>query len=205
MTAEFKAYRAATEIYREEGLPVIRTERLLLRVAALNETDKIVRYVRRNREHLLPWEPLRDERFFDESSWIGAPGRDRKEAEDNEAYRFRLILPNGDGEYIGTVSLRDIAYGPMQNGTIGYSLDHSFQGHGYMREAVAAVLTYGFDELNLRRVEACYMPANVKSEALLLSLGFEIEGLMRSSLEVNGRWEDHRLCALINQNWKRPR
>lgn len=203
MTAEFKGYRATTEISLKDGLPVIETERLVLRIAALNEVDKIVRYIQRNRAHLKPWEPARDERYFTESAWIGAPERDRGEALDNEAYRFRLLLPNGDGEYIGTVSLRDIAYGPMHNAIIGYSLDHGFQGHGYMREAVAAVLAYAFDELNMRRVEACFMPANERSKQLLTSLGFEIEGLLRSSLEVDGKWEDHCICSLINYDWKR--
>lgn len=192
-----------------KGLPVLETERLVLRLANLNEVPKIVRYLLRNREHLRPWEPLRSDSYFLESAWQGAPERDRAEARSGLAYRFRLLLKcSGDAsegdEFIGTVSLRNIVHFPTYCGTIGYSLDRQYEGLGLMLEAVSAVVRFGFERLNLRRIEACYMPSNVRSERLLSKIGFEIEGLLKSSLEVNGRWEDHRICGLINQHWKRP-
>jgi ribosomal-protein-alanine N-acetyltransferase len=224
----------------ENGLPVLTTARLILRIAEPNEEPMIVDYLRRNRDHLQPWEPKRDEAYFTEVAWFGAPERDRAEALEGKAYRFRLIsLPlvaegvdsrHGVGgphpspksspretsfadprsqrervadKYIGTVSLRDINPWPGLNATIGYSMDHEWEGRGLMREAVAAVVRFGFEHLGLRRIEACFMPANVKSERLLTSLGFEVEGRLRSSLEVNGVWEDHKICSLINQNWRR--
>lgn len=201
----------------EGGLPTLETERMTLRIARLGEEGKIVRYLNRNREHLQPWEPMRDDFYFTMAAWLGAPERDQKEAREGSAYRFRM-LPRTDGthanamrstttdriyDYIGTVSLRDIFPWPGQSATIGYSLDHEYEGRGLMREAVAAVVRFGFEHLNLRRIEACYMPSNVRSERLLQSLGFQVEGLLRSSLEVNGKWEDHRICSLINQEWRR--
>jgi ribosomal-protein-alanine N-acetyltransferase len=215
----------------DAGLPSLHTPRLMLRIANPGEEEKIVQYLVRNRKHLEPWEPKRDRFYFTKDAWIGAPERDRAEALEGKAYRFRLLecgdsspfsdsddLSSAGGQdvpgkaamnrrtlksYIGTVSLRDINPWPTHSATIGYSLDYEYEGRGLMREAVAAVVRFALEHLNLRRIEACYMPANVKSERLLEALGFQIEGLLRSSLEVNGRWEDHKICSLINQNWRR--
>ena len=42
------------------------------------------------------------------------------------------------------------------------------------------------------------MPANVKSERLLRTLGFEREGYARAYLKIAGQWKDMVLNALIN-------
>jgi [ribosomal protein S5]-alanine N-acetyltransferase len=192
-----------------EDLPVLMTNRLMLRMALVGEEPEVVEYLRRNREHLRPWEPKREDHYFTAQAWVGAPERDQKEARSGEAYRFRLLdiaaATSGSKpvKYLGTISLRNIMGFPMHNATIGYSLDHSAEGQGLMREGVRAVIRFGFEYLNLRRIEACFMPNNVRSERLLTDLGFKIEGLLRSSLEVNGKWEDHNICSLINWNWRR--
>lgn len=186
-----------------DDLPVIETERMILLIAMSDHVGKIVSYLRRNREHLRPWEPRRDDFYFTEPAWVAAPERDQSEARAKAAYRFRMMLKGGDGEFIGTISIRDINFWPCNHATLGYSLDHAWEGQGLMREGVAAVIRFAFDELNLRRIEACYMPANVRSERLLSALGFHVEGLLRSSMEVDGVWEDHTLCSLINENWTR--
>ncbi|RQM45250.1 GNAT family N-acetyltransferase, partial [Aeromonas caviae] len=55
-----------------------------------------------------------------------------------------------------------------------------------------------FRERGLHRIMASYMPANLRSGALLERLGFEQAGYARDYLMINGRWEDHVLTALIN-------
>jgi ribosomal-protein-alanine N-acetyltransferase len=195
-----------TPLYRlryVDDLPVIETDRMILMIALSDHLPHIVRYLVRNRAHLKPWEPKRDAFYFTEGAWVGAPERDQEEARAKEAFRFRLLMKGGDGEFAGTVSLRDINFWPGFNATIGYSLDHSLVGGGLMTEAVEAIIRFGFEHLNLRRIEACYMPANDRSERLLTALGFQYEGLLRSSMEVDGSWEDHKICALINYQWRR--
>ncbi|MNL86782.1 ribosomal-protein-S5-alanine N-acetyltransferase [compost metagenome] len=45
---------------------------------------------------------------------------------------------------------------------------------------------------------ANYIPENERSGALLKRLGFEVEGLARDYLKINGAWRDHVLTARIN-------
>ncbi len=65
-------------------------------------------------------------------------------------------------------------------------------------EVLNASLSYVFDELNLHRVMASYIPHNIKSAIILEKLGFEREGLARSYLKIAGKWQDHILTSKIN-------
>jgi len=71
-----------------------------------------------------------------------------------------------------------------------------------MTEALTAAIKYVFEELNLHRVMANYMPGNEKSAKLLHRLGFVVEGHAREYLRLAGEWQDHTLTALINESWK---
>jgi len=184
-----------------DRMPVIETARLRLRVARTDELPKMVRFLVRNREHLRPWEPRREPVYYTEGYWKGVPQIEQDAARRGQGYRFRLLLPGDESEFIGVIGLRDIVYGSNQFATLGYSMDAAYQGHGYMTEAAQAVVRFGFEQLGLRRIEACSMPANVGSARVLERAGFEQEGLLRSSLMVDGKWEDHILWSVINEHW----
>ncbi|RWO21072.1 MAG: N-acetyltransferase [Mesorhizobium sp.] len=50
---------------------------------------------------------------------------------------------------------------------VGYALDTAFWRQGYAREALDAVVAYGFKEKFLRRIVATIRPENLRSRALL--------------------------------------
>lgn len=184
-----------------DGLPVIHTPRLCLRIARPNEGGKIARYLRRNREHLRPWEPLRSEAYFEDSFHEPVPAQDADHAQTGKEFRFRILDRSGEGEFQGTVAIRDIWGWPLHMAVLGYSIDAQHAGKGYASEAAGAAVDFAFQHLAIHRIEACYMPANKPSERVLQKLGFQREGLLRESLMVNGRWEDHVLTAKLNENW----
>ena len=57
-----------------------------------------------------------------------------------------------------------------------------------MTEAVAEVLRFCFDCLNVHRVEADVTEGNVASAALLRKLGFVLEGLWRDRVYARGAY-----------------
>ena len=71
-----------------------------------------------------------------------------------------------------------------------------------MKQIVSHAIGHAFNEMKLHRIMANHMPSNQRSEALLKSLGFEREGYARGYLLINGKWEDHVLNSLINDNYK---
>ncbi|MBS3915898.1 MAG: GNAT family N-acetyltransferase [Bacteroidetes bacterium] len=58
---------------------------------------------------------------------------------------------------------------------LGYQMRTEFQRHGYMDEALKAVLQYGFEILHLKEIEAFTQFENMASIELLLKNGFELQ------------------------------
>lgn len=70
---------------------------------------------------------------------------------------------------------------------IGYALtDESYKGRGIMSEACAAVITYGFNTMNLNRIEAFIGPDNLPSIKLVEKFNFKREGELREHYNKNG-------------------
>lgn len=95
----------------------------------------------------------------------------------NESILWGITLKDADN-LIGTICLWNIE--PEKNeAEIGYVLLPAFQGKGFMQEAVAKVIEYGFTVMQLRSILADLTAANTKSIQLLEKTGFVYE----SSLE----------------------
>ena len=66
----------------------------------------------------------------------------------------------------------------------GYELARHAQGQGLMTEALRAIYAWAFETMGVERIEAQVHPRNTPSLALLKSLGFVEEGLLREA----GMW-----------------
>lgn len=87
------------------------------------------------------------------------------------------ITLKGHTELIGTICFN--FYTPHERGNVGYDLLKAYWRQGYASEALYAVLCYGFQELNINRMEAEVMEGNLASARLLEKMGFQKEGLLR--------------------------
>lgn len=88
---------------------------------------------------------------------------------------------------------------------VGYALGRAHWGHGYLGEALAAVLDHGFSELALNRVEADIDPRNAASAKALERMGFRHEGLMRERWIVAGEICDTAFYGLLKSDWEARR
>ena len=84
---------------------------------------------------------------------------------------------------------------------VGYELHSDWQERGLMREALSAALSFGFDRMDLNRVEALVVPENEPSQRLLRRLGFVEEGLLREHSFWKGRFHDLLLFSLLRKDW----
>jgi len=173
------------------------TSRLILRPPVESDHLAFQRFEERNASSLSPWRssgPSLD-RKIQIAQW-------QRELEEERAVRFALFLKdNLEDEIIGFCNFSQIFRGPFQACYLGYQIDSQYEGKGLMSEAVKEAIQYMFEIENLHRIMANYMPSNKKSARLLNKLGFTIEGEAKNYLLINGRWEDHILTSLTNQNW----
>lgn len=116
--------------------------------------------------------------------------------------RQLVIARKRDSKRIGTVLLfrYDEASARLE---LGYVVGRAHWRQGYAREALSAVLAHAFRMLAIRRIEAEVDPANVASNALLLALGFEREGLLRQRRVAKGRAYDVHAYGLLADQWSR--
>lgn len=87
---------------------------------------------------------------------------------------------------------------------IGYALNsEDFKNKGYMKEALAKILEYGFQEMNLNRIEALIDENNTPSKKLLDYFGFTKEGVLRGHYLVNGTFEDSVQYSLLKSEYEK--
>ena len=177
--------------------PVIKTERAILEILSPADAGMMLQYFLDNREHLRPWEPAREERFFTLPHWEKQLSEDQLLCESGVAFKFCALDPDR-GEVIGNCNFSNIVRGVFQACNLGYSIAQKYEGQGLMSEILNAGMGYVFQELGLHRIMANHAPENHRSAALLKRLGFEREGLAKSYLKIGGEWRDHVLTARIN-------
>lgn len=118
-----------------------------------------------------------------------------------ESIRWGITL-KGEDSVIGSCSFHHFDAG-FHRAEIGYELNRAFWRHGLMTEAMSAILTYGFTELGLHRVEAIIDMANEPSKKLLLKLGFSYEGNLRQRYVFRDGFEDEHYFGLLQNEWLR--
>ena len=84
---------------------------------------------------------------------------------------------------------------------IGYGLtSDEFKRKGLMTEVLSPIIEYGFNEMNLHRIEAFASPENIPSIKLLTFNNFQKEGLLKEHYLKDGVYEDSAVYALIRPN-----
>jgi [ribosomal protein S5]-alanine N-acetyltransferase len=120
-----------------------------------------------------------------------------------EALRWGITLP-GEDRLIGSCSLFHFDAG-FDRAEAGYELNRAFWGKGIMTEAMFAILTFGFSELGLHRIEAIIDIANERSKGLLLKLGFTYEGYLRQRFPFRSQFLDEYYFGLLKDEWHGPK
>ena len=174
----------------------LHTDRLVLRPLTPADTDAVFAMrsdpqVQRYGSHP-PW--------TDRETAVPYIERDMRELAAGDAAQLG-IERREDGAVIGTCTLYALDR-QSRRADCGYVLLPSAWGKGYASEAMAALLDWGFDELDLHRVEADIDPRNLASARMLERLGFKHEGHLRERWIVGGEISDSWLYGLLAREWK---
>lgn len=178
-----------------DPFPVLNTQRLVLRAISLSDVNtffslrthpKVLRYLDRKA----------DEDVVATSKIIHSITDDIKA---NRAIAWAVCLVGND-ELIGTVSFWQTK--PQHfRAEIGYLLNPDYWGQGIIKEAIEAVLIYGFSKMNLHSVEAVINPENKASKNVLLHFGFVQEAYFKQNYFYDGRFLDSAVYSLLKTNF----
>lgn len=182
-------------------VPTLRTERLLLAIPGARAADALARFNRENQQHLAPWNPAMTDRDLDPAACAQMLESRVTAARAGTRYAFLIFEGPADTQtLVGYLNFSEIVRGVFQACYMGYALAADAQGNGYMTEAARAGIDFIFNRARLHRIMANYMPANVRSAAVLRRLGFTVEGHAKDYLYLAGAWQDHVLTSLTSPN-----
>lgn len=87
----------------------------------------------------------------------------------------------------------------------GYELNRAYWRLGLIAEALPAVLTFGFHEIGLHRIEAIVSAENIPSRNVLLRLGFTFEGTLRQRYFFRDHYVDEQYFSMLKDEWHASR
>ncbi|MCU9613122.1 GNAT family N-acetyltransferase [Caldibacillus lycopersici] len=156
----------------------LETERLILRAPHPTGDGKIVnKAIRDSHRELKEWLP-----FAQEIPAVEETEKNLRLAHINflkrDSFRY-LIFAKEHNEFVGVASLQSIDW-DIPKCEIGYWIDTTFSGNGYMTEAVQELVDLGLQTIGFRRIEIRCESTNWKSRAIPEKLGFLLEGTLRN-------------------------
>lgn len=130
--------------------------------------------------------------------WIG---KARKAFADHRRVEWGITLKSDP--QAGVIGRINYNYWLRQDrrASIGYDLGYSYWGRGIMTEAVRAIVTFGFDQMNLNRIEADCDAENYGSMRVLEKVGFRREGVQEDQYFEWDKFHDLVLFALLRRDY----
>ena len=176
-------------------------KRVFLRPAKRRDAIKWQKLRLSSKKFLSPWEPSWDASSCSRRAFMRYLKNSSYLANIDRSYSF-LIFKEKDKDLIGGVNVFNVRRGVSQSASLGYWIGEKFSRKGYMNEALEILIPSIFLDLRLNRIEAATLKNNIASRGLLEKLGFEKEGICRSYLKIDGKWQDHVLYSLLSVDYK---
>ena len=177
-------------------IPTIETERLILRGMRVSDKEDMYEYAcLPTVTRFLTWEPHTSISYTKQYlEYIGSRYRV------GDFYDWAVVYKE-NGKMIGTCGFSRI---DCRNdlGEVGYVLNPDYWGKGIAAEAVWAVMEFGFDKMNLHRIEARFMKGNENSLKVMKKCGMQYEGMGRENLFVKNRYVDVGVCSILQSEFK---
>lgn len=178
------------------GTQTIETDRLILRRFEYSDDDAMLRYwIADEKIQFMYSEPVyttKEEVNTLLKKYIGS-------YENNDYYRWAIILKSS-GECIG-----QIAYFLVDSknhfAEIEYCIGSDFQCQGFATEATKAVIGYGFNRINLHKVQICTKTVNKASKRVIEKCGFTYEGTLRDYFYMNGEYVGRLYFSMLRKEF----
>ena len=165
--------------------PELKTERLLLRKLERKDAKEMF-FLRSDKNVLrhLGKEPAKS--IAEVEEFIASIN---KGIDENNAILWGIAFLSEPSTIIGTICLWNFKRENYRS-EIGYLLHPGHWRKGIMKEAINAVVDYGFNVLGLHSIEALLSPENIASSFVLERTGFVKEGHLKESFYFNGKFSD---------------
>ena len=125
---------------------------------------------------------------------------------EREAGRYLCfaVVPDGYDTAVGLFQVRQLD-SAFDTAEWGFALAYEFWGSGLFAKGAEAVITFAFDAVGVRRLEARAAVLNTRGNGALRKIGAVQEGILRKSFLRGGKLLDQALWAIIDEDWYRSK
>lgn len=106
------------------------------------------------------------------------------------------------GNIVGSVAFARISK-PHYRAELGYWLASEHRGRGLVTRSCGRLIKYGFEELQLQRIEIYTPPENQAARAIAQRLHFKREGLLRNHICIRDQFFNLEIYGLLAADWKK--
>jgi RimJ/RimL family protein N-acetyltransferase len=103
-------------------------------------------------------------------------------------------------QFIGLIAL-NLRESKFRSAEVWFKIHPNHWNNGYATEALTKTLNFGFQELNLHRIEAGCAVENTGSIMVMEKVGMIREGLKRKILPIRGKWADAYSYAILKEEF----
>lgn len=182
------------DIYKD--LPSLETERLNLRKFTIDDASDMFDYSSEpDVSRYVPWEThksIKDTTDFLEYIL--------------NQYNSGKLAPwaieyKQNNKVIGTIDF--VAWSTSHyRAEIGFILSKDYWGKGLIVEAATKVIGFGFDNMELNKIEAPCMVENVQSQRVLQKLGMRLEGISKEKYFIKEKFRDMATYSILKKEYK---
>ena len=176
-------------------LPVLETERLILRKITLEDAEAMYSYGCNEEVTMyVTWDThrtLSDTKEFIE--FILTQYENKKVAPWGIEYKE-------NGKFIGTINF--LGWQPNHNiAEIGYVISQEYWEKGITTEATKKIIEFGFGKMDLVRIQARCFLVNIGSQRVLEKVGMSFEGTTRKGMFVKGKHQDLKVYSILKEEF----
>jgi ribosomal-protein-alanine N-acetyltransferase len=178
-----------------EMIPILETERLLLRPYELSDAERV--------EQLAGHKKVAETTLHIPhpypkglaSSWIASH---QERASKGESFIFAVVVkPIND--LIGTMAIR--VDKEHNRGELAYWFGVPYWGKGYCTESAKKVVDFGFNTLGLNKIWASAMTRNPASINVMRKIGLKHEGTFRQHVLKSEQYEDLEYYSILKSEY----
>ena len=107
-----------------------------------------------------------------------------------------------EGRYIGGARLHEIRWEDRRARLAIGIFDRRFWSQGYGSEAIRLLLRYGFEDLDLHRIDLRVLEYNLRAIRAYEKCGFVREGVERETALVDGEWHGDVIMSILKHEFR---
>ncbi|MEG1590695.1 GNAT family N-acetyltransferase [Chryseobacterium sp.] len=178
---------------------ILKTERLNLRPISEQDVENI------HKLHSLPetdeFNTLGIPKDIAETKTIAEKWISENNLENNKSYTFTVELIE-EKEFIGLMGI-NLGKEKYKNAEVWFKFDFAFWNKGFATESLRKIIDFGFETLQLHRIEAGCAIENIGSISVLEKVGMLREAHTRQLLPLKSGWSDNYGYAILSTDLRK--